>query len=164
MYRIRDFEQVYNICEGMFKKNEANFSVLETIEHIKVITSNELKKRHVTLKTNVSIAIPPQIRASEQLFRQIVLNLLHATVHNVVRSQAEVLATCAETETGHNVIIEVCNSRNELTKAEQQFIQEICMEEELSKILEADPCDVNLKIALVLARQLGWPIDFIVEG
>ena len=62
------------------------------------------------------------------------------------------------------MIIEVCNSRNELTKAEQQFIQEICMEEELSKILEADPCDVNLKIALVLARQLGWPIDFIVDG
>lgn len=43
-------------------------------------------------------------------------------------------------------------------------MQEICMEEELSRILEQDTVDVNLKIALVLARQLGWPIDFIVEG
>ena len=32
------------------------------------------------------------------------------------------------------------------------------------RILEAgQSCDVNLIIALVLSRQLGWPIDFINE-
>ena len=116
LYRIRDFEQVYNICEGTFKKNEANFSVMETIEHIKVVTSNELKKRHIGIKSNVSIAVPPHIRASEPLFRQIVLNLLNAQVQGMVRSNVEILATCAETESGHNVVIELCNSRNELNK------------------------------------------------
>ena len=39
------------------------------------------------------------------------------------------------------------------------------MEEDLVRILEAgQTVDVNFIIALILARQSGWPIDFVVEG
>ena len=42
------------------------------------------------------------------------------------------------------------------------MIEELCLEEELVRILEAgQTTDVNLIIALILSRQLGWPIDFI---
>jgi len=38
------------------------------------------------------------------------------------------------------------------------------LEEELVRILEAgQSCDVNLIIALILSRQLGWPIDFVSD-
>lgn len=41
-------------------------------------------------------------------------------------------------------------------------IEDLCLEEELVRILEAGQMnDVNLIIALILSRQLGWPIDFI---
>lgn len=60
--------------------------------------------------------------------------------------------------------MEIKNSRNEFSKEQCLQIEELCLEEELVRILEAgQSCDVNLIIALVLSRQLGWPIDFINE-
>ena len=53
----------------------------------------------------------------------------------------------------------------EYNKEQCQQIEELCLEEELVRILEAgQSCDVNLIIALILSRQLGWPIDFINNG
>ena len=58
--------------------------------------------------------------------------------------------------------VEIKNYRNEYTKEQCAQIEELCLEEELVRILEAgQSCDVNLIIALILSRQLGWPIDFI---
>jgi len=165
LYRIRDFEQVYNICEGTFKKTESNFRIRETIDHVKVLTQADLKKRNVNISNNYSADLPDNIRASEPLFRQIVLNLLHASVQGMVRANVEIKVSTAQSEQDTmNVVIEVINSRNELSKQESGEIAELCLEEELSRILEAENVDVNLKIALILARQLGWPIDFIFEG
>lgn len=62
------------------------------------------------------------------------------------------------------MIVEIINNRNDLSKQECAEIEDLCLEEELSRILEVDSIDTNLKIALILARQLGWPIDFLTEG
>lgn len=37
----------------------------------------------------------------------------------------------------------------------------MCLAEELSVILQCSHIDINLKIALILGRQHGWPIDYI---
>lgn len=61
-----------------------------------------------------------------------------------------------------NLQVEVTNQRNEFSKDQAQQIEELCLEEELVRILEAgQSVDVNLIIALILSRQLGWPIDFV---
>jgi len=43
------------------------------------------------------------------------------------------------------------------------MIEELCLEEELVRILETENMDINLIIALVLSRQLGWPVDFVAQ-
>ena len=43
------------------------------------------------------------------------------------------------------------------------MIEELCLEEELVRILEAENMDINLLIALILSRQLGWPVDFVAQ-
>ena len=64
---------------------------------------------------------------------------------------------------GYNVQVEIVNKRNELSRQQCQAIEEICLEEELVRILEAENMDVNLIIALILSRQLGWPVDFVAQ-
>lgn len=60
--------------------------------------------------------------------------------------------------------VEIKNHRNEYSKEQCLQIEELCLEEELVRILEAgQTCDVNLIIALILSRQLGWPIDFVSD-
>ena len=92
------------------------------------------------------------------------MNLLHAAVRGNYRTDVKIKATSKAAENGSNVIVEIINSRNDLSKQECAEIEDLCLEEELSRILEVDTIDTNLKIALILARQLGWPIDFVTEG
>lgn len=79
-----------------------------------------------------------------------------------MRTTVEIVASGQDSGSGQNLSIEIKNSRNEYSRDQCQQIEELCLEEELVRILEAGQnCDVNLIIALVLSRQLGWPIDFI---
>jgi len=47
-----------------------------------------------------------------------------------------------------------------LTKSQQEEVEKMCGEEELSIILESPLIDTNTKIAFMIARQIGWPVDF----
>ena len=59
------------------------------------------------------------------------------------------------------MVIEVKRDQNKLTRDVAEEIQQVCLAEELSTILQSAAIDINLKIALILARQHGWPIDFV---
>ena len=90
------------------------------------------------------------------------MNLLSTTVAGSVRTNVTISATGQDSSNGQNLSVEIKNSRNEYSKEQCLQIEELCLEEELVRILEAgSTCDVNLIIALILSRQLGWPIDFV---
>lgn len=59
------------------------------------------------------------------------------------------------------IVIEVKGDKNKFNAEQSDEVQQICLAEELSAILKCESIDVNLKIALILGRQHGWPIDFI---
>lgn len=42
-------------------------------------------------------------------------------------------------------------------------IQQICLAEEIGSILKSAFADHNLKVALILARNQGWPIDYLFQ-
>lgn len=48
-----------------------------------------------------------------------------------------------------------------MSNDQSEEVQQVCLAEELSSILKSTYIDINLKIALILARQHGWPIDFV---
>jgi len=92
------------------------------------------------------------------------LNLLSTAVAGSIRANVEIIATGQEASNGTNLSVEIKNHRLEYTKEQCQQIEDLCLEEELVRILEAgQSCDVNLIIALILSRQLGWPIDFVSD-
>lgn len=161
-----DFEQVYNISEGNFGQAASNFKVQDILDQIAAVTDADFKKRHVELTTAVEDSAPASIRASHLIFRQVLLNLLGSAVAGSVRAQVSIVASGTDAGgKGKNLTVEIKNSRNEYNKEQCLQIEELCLEEELVRILEAgQSVDVNLIIALILSRQLGWPVDFVNEG
>lgn len=93
------------------------------------------------------------------------MNLLSTAVAGSVRASVDIIASGQDSGKGKNLSVEIKNYRNEYSKEQCLRIEELCLEEELVRILEAgQTCDVNLIIAMVLSRQLGWPIDFIHDA
>ena len=81
------------------------------------------------------------------------MNLLSTTVAGSVRATVEIVASGQDAGNGKNLAIEIKNLRNEYSKEQCLQIEELCLEEELVRILEAgQTCDVNLIIALILSR------------
>jgi len=91
------------------------------------------------------------------------MNLVLTSVAGSVRTTVDMKASAQPAGEGHNVSIEIINKRNELSKQQCAMIEELCLEEELVRILETENMDINLIIALVLSRQLGWPVDFVAQ-
>ena len=65
------------------------------------------------------------------------MNLLGTAVAGSVRATVEILATGQASGQGSNLSVEVKNSRNEYTHEQCLQIEELCLEEELVRILEA---------------------------
>ena len=153
LHRILDFEQVYNISEGTFSQAATNFKVSDILEQVQGVTENDFKKRNISLITKVDDSAPATIRASHLMFRQVILNLLSTTVAGSVRTTVEIMASGQDSGETKNLSIEIKNNRNEYSKEQCLQIEELCLEEELVRILEAgQSCDVNLIIALILSR------------
>lgn len=164
LHRILDFEQVYNICEGSFAQNVTNFKVAEILDQVRGVFESEFKKRNIQMNAPmIDQNVPESIRCSHLLFRQVIMNLLLTSVAGSVRTTVDLQVTAQPAGEGYNVQVEIVNKRNELSRQQCQAIEEICLEEELVRILEAENMDVNLIIALILSRQLGWPVDFVAQ-
>jgi len=58
------------------------------------------------------------------------------------------------------MIIEILSSKNTMNSSQQQEVEKMCREEVLSNILESSLIDTNTKTAFMIARQVGWPVDF----
>ena len=91
------------------------------------------------------------------------MNLILTSVAGSVRTTVDLKVSAQPSGRGHNISVEIINKRNEMNKQQCMEVEELCLEEELVRILEADNMDINLIIALVLARQLGWPVDFVPQ-
>lgn len=66
-----------------------------------------------------------------------VLNLLSTVTAGSVRANVEILVQGQESSTVKNLSIEIKNFRNEYSKEQCLQIEELCLEEELVRILEA---------------------------
>jgi hypothetical protein len=49
LYRIKDFQTVYNISENKFKYKDQEFDVKKTIDEVIEISRSEIKKKNIEL-------------------------------------------------------------------------------------------------------------------
>lgn len=75
LYRIKDFETVYNISESKFKQKEEEINIKKSIDEIVDITKTEMQKKHLFLTINHG-DIPNTVKVDSNKFKQVVLNLL----------------------------------------------------------------------------------------
>ena len=58
LYRIKDFEQVYNIAEHKFRTKDEDFSIKKSMDEVFDIASHELKKKNIELTVSNSNDLP----------------------------------------------------------------------------------------------------------
>ena len=58
LFRIRDFGQVYNICDGTYSMAEANFSINDEFNNVKQVLEVDFKKRNTWFTIIVDPSIP----------------------------------------------------------------------------------------------------------
>ena len=122
LHRIRDFEHVYNICEGAFKQHENKFSIRDEFDVVRSSAKLDFLKKNVVLSTLVDSKIADQVKSSQQIFRQTVMNLVQGAVFGQKSVQINLFAKNVQGK----VVVEIMNSRNELNKHEVAAISSIC--------------------------------------
>lgn len=76
LYRIKDFESVYNITEGKFRSKEEDFLIKRNINDVVEILKNDIQKKNIEVTINHGNDLPNLIKGDSTKFRQILLNLL----------------------------------------------------------------------------------------
>lgn len=61
IYRTKDFEQVYNISENKFRSNSTEFHLKKTIEEVRDIVSDDLRKKNIEIHMRFNEDIPIMI-------------------------------------------------------------------------------------------------------
>lgn len=82
LFRIRDFGQVYNVCDGTFTSAEATFSISEEFQSVKQALDGDFKKRKTKFNMNLDRTVPFKVKTSRATFRQIIWNLVQAQINN----------------------------------------------------------------------------------
>jgi hypothetical protein len=107
---------------------------------------------------SIDPGMPEKVTTSRSSFRQMMWNLLSSQLGSTLNTNIKLTVRQSATQ---EIVIEINRDQNNLGKEQQEEIQQICLSEELSQILKSESIDINIKIALILARQHGWPIDFM---
>jgi signal transduction histidine kinase len=157
-----DFEQVYNISQGTFLQVQTNFKVADIFNQIKTVTQQDFSKRNNQVIFEVEPTVPTFIRAPMVIFRQLLLNIIATIVAGSFRSVITISARSETHDQGEKtLVITIANKKNSFNKDQMEQIEDLCEEDDLVRILESlEAVDVNFVIALIMARQNGWPLDF----
>ncbi len=76
LYRIKDFESVYNISENKFRQKEEDFLIKRSIDDVIEIAKNDIKKKNIELTVNHSGDLPNLAKGDSTKFKQILLNII----------------------------------------------------------------------------------------
>jgi signal transduction histidine kinase len=76
LYRIKDFESVYNISENKFRQKDEDFLIKRCIDDVIDIAKNDIKKKNIDLQINHSGELPNFIKGDATKFKQVLLNII----------------------------------------------------------------------------------------
>ena len=76
LYRVKDFEQVYNITQGKYRAREEDFLIKRSVNDVIEVIRSDVKKKNIDLTFNHGADLPNMAKADGTKFRQILLNVL----------------------------------------------------------------------------------------
>lgn len=158
LYRIKDFNAVYNISENRFKSNPTGIPVKLNLDEVRQLIDQDLRNKNIDINIRLAEDIPGRIQGDENVFREVILNLLTQSISGCFRS---VLTIQVEQKTEMNVQflkIDVENFKSDIKKDEAAAIADMCDNWNFLDIIEAK-VDVNVKIAKILCDENKWRIS-----
>lgn len=69
LYRIKDFESVYNISESKFRQKEEDFLIKRSIEDVIEIAKNDVRKKNIDLQVTHSSDLPNIAKGDSTKFK-----------------------------------------------------------------------------------------------
>ena len=84
-YRIKDFQQLYNISENKFYPNIENINVRKVLEELIEMLKIDLKGKHMEISLEIDSAVPENIQADLNKLRQVILNLFYQSVQGQIK-------------------------------------------------------------------------------
>ena len=157
LYRVKDFEQVYNITQGKFRAREEDFLIKRSVNDVIEVIKSDVKKKNIDLTFNHGADLPNMAKADGTKFRQILLNVLEQTLQGTVKAGVKISTTLQNENGVPHLCVEVENTKGE--KADGDKIYKMIQQNDFRKILESK-VDINIKTAKMLANQMKWILDF----
>ena len=68
-YRIKDFQQVYNISENKFRHQAEALNVRQTIDEVQGLLMADCRNRNIELKTNIDVEVPEVVACDTAKFK-----------------------------------------------------------------------------------------------
>jgi signal transduction histidine kinase len=99
LYRVKDFEQVFNISQGKFRAREEDFLIKRNINDVIEVIKSDVKKKNIDLTFNHGGDLPNMAKADSQKFRQVLLNVLEQTLQGTVKAGVKI-STSLHNESG----------------------------------------------------------------
>jgi len=69
LYRIKDFESIYNISENKFRQVEEDYNIRKSVDEVLDIARSEIIKKNIELQLNHSTDLPNFTKGDATKFR-----------------------------------------------------------------------------------------------
>jgi hypothetical protein len=161
-YRVKDFQQVYDIMENKFDPQFESVEARPCFEAITKAAQEDVKGKYMEVSLEVDDKVPDAIYSDAEKIRQVVVNLFNQSVFGQQRGFVKLHVGYKESGAsfpGPHLAVTLENSKFVIKPKDAQRLNKMSQETTFSKILESK-VEVNYKIAKIIANALNWDIDF----
>lgn len=160
-YSIRDFQYIHDVAEHNFEEPTYNrVQIRSSLDELITATSNDLQKSQIEIKSDVHKHVPDFIAVEENLFIQVMINLLQQAIDTIVsRGFITMFTSVKQLDQVPHLVVEFKVSACKIDKESQFMIVKLSRERDFKKVLSAD-VEPHFKIALILCNQVNWRIVF----
>lgn len=159
LFRIKDFNAVYNIAEDRFKHNPTGIHVKIGLEEVKQLIDQDLRNKNIDVNIRLAEDIPLRITGDESIFKEVMLNILTQNIAGCFRSVLTISVEKIKEQTLDFLKFEIENFKSDIKRDDAQDLAELCDFVTFLDVIEAE-VDINVKIAKILADKNRWQIKF----
>ena len=69
LYRVKDFNSVYNIAEDRYKPNPTGIHVRVALEDAKMLIEQDLRNKNIDMNIRLAEDIPSRVTGDENVFK-----------------------------------------------------------------------------------------------
>ena len=134
--------------------------IRSSLDELRRVSMNDTQKLGIEITSQVSPQVPRFVAVEENLFLQVMINLLRMAMDTIVnRGYIRLSTLVVNRKSINNLVIDFVLSTCKLDDRERQTINRLSYEKDFKRILSAD-VEPHFKIAKILCNKLGWRIEF----